>query len=158
MRKSMRTGLSFGITSGVITTLGLIVGLNSGTHSKLVVVGGILTIAIADAASDALGIHNSEESQKENSMKQVWESTIATFLTKFLFALTFLIPILLFNLSTAIAISVLWGLLVLGAYSFKISKQRNINSIKFVFNHLFIAVVVIVVTYFVGKWISLMFG
>ena len=135
MRKSMRTGLSFGITSGVITTLGLIVGLNSGTHSKLVVVGGILTIAIADAASDALGIHNSEESQKENSMKQVWESTIATFLTKFLFALTFLIPILLFNLSTAIAISVLWGLLVLGVYSFKISKQRNINSIKFVFNH-----------------------
>jgi len=60
MRHSITTGFSFGLTSGVITTLGLLVGLNSGTHSKLVVIGGILTIAIADAFSDALGIHISE--------------------------------------------------------------------------------------------------
>ena len=55
--------MSFGLTSGIITTLGLIVGLHSGTHSKLAVIGGILTIAMADAFSDALGIHVSEESE-----------------------------------------------------------------------------------------------
>lgn len=35
----------------------LMAGLHSGTHSRAIVIGGILTIAIADAMSDALGIH-----------------------------------------------------------------------------------------------------
>ncbi|UCE51174.1 MAG: hypothetical protein JSV31_18140 [Desulfobacterales bacterium] len=48
MQDSLRTGISFGLTSAVITTLGLMVGLHSGTHSKIVVLAGILTIAIAD--------------------------------------------------------------------------------------------------------------
>ena len=51
MRHSLRIGFSFGITSAIITTLGLMVGLHSGTHSKLVVIGGVLTIAIEDAFS-----------------------------------------------------------------------------------------------------------
>ena len=62
MKHSLKVGFSFGLTSGIITTLGLMVGLNYGTSSKLAVIGGILTIAIADASSDALGIHISEES------------------------------------------------------------------------------------------------
>ena len=49
MKDSLRTGISFGLTSAVITTLGLMVGLHSGTHSKIVVLAGILTIAVADA-------------------------------------------------------------------------------------------------------------
>ena len=49
MKHPFTTGLSFGTTSGVITTLGLIVGLHSGTHSALAVIGGIITIAIAPA-------------------------------------------------------------------------------------------------------------
>ena len=35
-------GLSFGLTSGVITTLGLMVGLRSGTGSRIAVIGGIV--------------------------------------------------------------------------------------------------------------------
>ena len=42
-----RTGLFFGATSGVITTIGLIVGLNSGTKSITAVLGGILVIALS---------------------------------------------------------------------------------------------------------------
>lgn len=72
LRKSMRTGASFGLTSGVITTLGLMIGLNAGTHSVPVVVGGILTIAIADALSDALGIHIAEESKNSHSAREIW--------------------------------------------------------------------------------------
>jgi len=63
MKHSVKVGFSFGITSAVITTLGLMVGLYSSTNSRLVVVGGILMIAIADAFSDSLGIHISEESE-----------------------------------------------------------------------------------------------
>ena len=41
-----RTGLFFGATSGVITTIGLIVGLNSGTNSVIAVLGGLIGTAI----------------------------------------------------------------------------------------------------------------
>ena len=42
MKDSLRTGISLGMTSAVITTLGLMVGLHSGTHSKIVVLAGIV--------------------------------------------------------------------------------------------------------------------
>ena len=86
MKHSLKVGFSFGLTSGIITTLGLMVGLNSGTRSKLVIIGGVLTIAIADAFSDALGIHISEESENRHSGKEIWEATMSTFLSKFIFA------------------------------------------------------------------------
>jgi len=44
--KGARTRLFFGATSGVITTIGLIVGLYSGTRSLAAVLGGMLVIAI----------------------------------------------------------------------------------------------------------------
>jgi len=82
MKDSLRTGISFGLTSAIITTLGLMVGLHSGTGSKMVVLGGVFTIAIADAFSDALGIHISEESENVHTVGQIWGATIATFLAK----------------------------------------------------------------------------
>jgi hypothetical protein len=108
LKNSFKTGLSFGLTSGIITSLGMIVGLHSGTHSKAVVIGGILTIAIADAFSDALGIHVSQESENRHSPREVWESTVATFAAKVAFALTFILPILWLALSSAIIVSIGW--------------------------------------------------
>ena len=105
---SLRIGLSFGMTSGIITTLGLMVGLSSGTHLKIAVIGGILTIAVADAFSDALGIHMSEESERKHTDREIWQSTISTFFFKFIFALSFMIPVLLLDLQTAIIVAVIW--------------------------------------------------
>jgi VIT1/CCC1 family predicted Fe2+/Mn2+ transporter len=155
---SLKIGFSFGVTSGIITTLGLIVGLHSGTHSKLVVIGGILIIAIADAFSDALGIHISEESENRHSPKEIWESTISTFISKFVFASTFLIPILLLELSTAIIISVIWGLLVLAILSFNIAREQQKKPWKIISEHILIALLVIITTHYVGDWISVTLG
>jgi len=157
-KHSFKIGFSFGVTSGIITTLGLIVGLHSGTHSKLVVIGGILIIAIADAFSDALGIHISEESENKHSSKEIWESTISTFISKFAFASTFLIPILLLELSTAIIISVIWGLLVLAILSFNIAREQQKKPWKIISEHIIIALLVIITTHYVGDWISTTFG
>jgi len=158
MDHSVKVGLSFGLTSGVITTLGLMVGLNAGTHSKLVIIGGILTIAIADAFSDALGIHVSEEAEGKHSSKEIWTSTISTWLAKFIFALTFVVPVLLFDLSTAIIVAIAWGLLVLSAYSYYIARQQKTAPYRVIGEHLLIAVLVILITNFVGGWISGVFA
>jgi len=157
MKEALKTGISFGLTSGVITTLGLMVGLNSGTHSKLAVLGGILTIAIADAFSDALGIHVSEESENVHTRRQIWASTVSTFVSKFLFALTFVVPVVFFELSIAILVSVFWGLGILAILSYKIAMAQGTKPWRVIGEHLLIALAVIIITHFVGDWISVAF-
>lgn len=151
-------GISFGLTSGIITTLGMIVGLNSGTHSRLAVIGGVLVIAIADAFSDALGIHISEESSNLHTEREVWESTIATFMAKFIFALTFVVPVLIFNLTTATIVSIVWGLFLLGAISYRIARSQKKSPWHVIGEHWGIMIVVIIITHYVGHGISAIFG
>jgi len=154
MRHSLKTGFSFGLTSGIITTLGLIVGLHAGTHSRLAVIGGILVIAIADAFSDALGIHMSEESENVHTNREIWESTAATFLSKFCIAITFIVPMIWLNLGTAIVVSIAWGLSLLSIFSYYLARQQKERPYKVVGEHLFIAILVVVATHYVGELIS----
>jgi VIT1/CCC1 family predicted Fe2+/Mn2+ transporter len=155
MKISIRKGFGFGLTSGIITTLGLLIGLAFGTDSKAIVLGGILLIAIADAMSDALGMHISEESgSKQTTKKEVWESTFSTSFFKFIFAMSFAIPVLLFTLSTAVIIGIVWGLLLLTLFSYNVAKNRKEKPLKAIFEHIFIAAIVIIATYFIGKWIA----
>lgn len=158
MKKAIKVGLSFGLTSGIISTLGLMVGLNAGTASKMVVIGGVLTIAIADSASDALGIHVSEESQKDRTQRDIWLSTLVTFGVKFIFALSFAVPILLTDLPQAIIISIVWGLFLIGVFSYYIASSKGENPWAAVGEHLLITILVIVATNFVGDWISKVFS
>ena len=155
MKESLRTGVTFGMTSGVITTLGLMVGLHSGTHSRLAVMGGVMTIAIADAFSDALGIHISEESENVHTAREIWAATIATFLSKFLFALTFLVPIFLFtSLTTAVLVSIAWGMSMLAWLSYAIARSQGQNPVRVIGEHLTIGIAVVAITHLVGDWIS----
>ena len=154
MKDSLRTGITFGLTSAVITTLGLMIGLHSGTHSKIVVLAGILTIAIADAFSDALGIHISKEAENTQTTKQIWVATISTFSAKFLFAMTFVVPVVLFTLSTAIILSLIWGLSILMLLSYIIAKSQSEPPWKIVGEHFMIAIIVIGITHWVGDWLG----
>ncbi len=156
MEKSIKTGISFGLTSGTITTIGLMTGLFSGTHSKSVVIGGLITIAIADSMSDALGIHISQESNKLPK-KAVFKSTFSSFFAKLFYTLTFIIPLLLFSLEQAIIISIVYGMCILSLLSYYISKENKESSFYVIFEHLIIALIVIFLTYFIGKLIPILF-
>ncbi len=155
---SLKTGLTFGLTSATITTLGLMVGLESGTGSRLIVMGGILTIAVADAFSDALGIHVSEEAEDKHTSGEIWASTIATFTSKFLFAMTFLVPVIFLELSAAVLVSIAWGLVIMTLASYQIAKSAKKEPMKVIIEHVGIMLVVIVIAHYVGDAISLFFG
>ena len=154
MKESLRTGITFGLTSGTITTLGLMVGLHSGTHSRKVVIGGILTIAVADSFSDALGIHISEEAENVHTTRQIWASTVATFLSKLMFALMFVVPVMYFNLSTAVIINLAWGVSILTILSYLMAKSQGEKPWKVILEHLLIIAVVITLTHIVGEQIA----
>lgn len=157
MNRAVFAGLSFGLTSGVITTLGLLVGLSSATHSKIAVIGGVITIAFADALSDSLGIHISEEAGNKINHKQIWNSTFAAFFSKFILGLTFIIPLIFFSLESSIIIGIIYGSIVLTLLSYFISKRNKTNSLKVIAEHLSIAIFVIIVSHFIGKFVNLIF-
>ena len=149
-----RTGLYFGATSGVITTIGLITGLNAGTRSLAAVLGGIFVIAVADAMSDALGIHLAEEADPDTTTGHVWAATISTFLNKFIFALSFAVPLLLLPLDTAVAVSLLWGMFVIVVLSYFLARAQNARPLMIIGEHLGIAVLVVVLSHLIGLWVN----
>lgn len=157
MNTQVIKGAGFGLTSGIITTLGLMVGLYSGTNSRIIVLGGILTIAIADSFSDALGIHISEEAERHHTAKQVWVATAVTFLAKLVFTMMFTIPVLLLSLKNAIFASIILGLTILAMISYWMAKEAKEKPWKVITEHITIAVLVVVLTNMIGNWIGKIF-
>lgn len=158
IRESVLSGLSFGLTSGVITTLGLLVGLAAGTQSRLAVIGGVITIALADSMSDALGVHISEESKNRYSRVALWEATLATFFAKAVVSLTFLVPILWLPLTSAVWVSVIWGLLLVCLLSIWVARQNREPALNAVAEHCLIAIAVVVATHGLGLWVGRVFA
>jgi len=155
MKQSTKRGLGFGIISGIITPLGLIIGLNSSTGSKLAIIGGIVVIALADSLSDSLGMHVSEESVPTNSDATIWKTTVSTFFFKFIFAITFIIPFLFLDINSGIVVSIIWGLSLIGIFSYRLGKERGHHSpMSVVLEHLGITVLVLIVSNYVGKIVS----
>jgi VIT1/CCC1 family predicted Fe2+/Mn2+ transporter len=156
-KSCLKTGFGFGLASGIITTLGLMIGLYSSTNSRGVVLGGILTIAIADAFSDAMGIHFSEEIEGVHTTKEIWISTVVTFFSKFFVSLSFVVAILLFPLKIGIFLNVFLSFLLVGIFSYVVAKSLNNSPWKAIIEHFLIMIVVIVVTYYAGRGIDFLF-
>jgi len=157
MRESFKSGSSFGVASGIITTLGLVMGLSTGTHSIIAVIGGILSIAIADGLSESTAMHISRKSENKD-VNYVRESTFSTLVSKFFITLTFGIPFFLMDLYTAMKVDVLWGLFLTALISYLVSPKQKWEKGRDIFEHLVIVAFVVVVTYYAGEWIHAKFS
>lgn len=158
MKDQLWKGFGFGITSGAITTLGLIVGLHSGTQSKVAVLVGITVLAVADALSDAIGIHISEEAENEHTAHELWQSAFFTFASKLCVALSFIIPLQLFDLYTAILASVVWGALLISVFSYFMAKSQKQNPAKVIAEHVIIMLAVVILAHYIGDFVHELFA
>ena len=147
-----QTRFSFGATSAIITNLSLIAGLNTLAHPKLSIIGGILLIALADNISDSAGIHIYQESECV-TQKEVWLSTLTNFFTRLFVSLVFILLVALLPMNLAVPCSIAFGLGLLSFMSYTIAKDRGINPYSAIFEHLCIAILVIALSNFFGKWV-----
>ena len=148
-----QTKFSFGASSALITNLGLIMGLDSGPNAKFSIIAGILVIAIADNISDSFGIHMYQESECiERS--EVWLSTATNFLTRVIVSAIFVLFILFLPMRLAVIVSVTYGLLLLAFMSYLIAKDEETNPYLAISEHLAIALFVILLSEFVGRWLA----
>jgi len=132
----------------------MIVGVNASTSSRLAVIAAIVAIAIADAFSDAVAMHVSEESEGAHTTKSIWKATMTTFVAKFAFALTFVIPIWFLFLDIAVPVDTVWGFLIMTVFNIILARSWRENVVRVVTEHLTIAIVVVLITYTVGLLLS----
>ena len=118
---------------------------------------GVVTIALADSLSDALGIHMAEESEGVHRPSEVWASTVVTFAAKLVMALTFVIPIALLPLDTATIVAAVWGAVALIFLSIGQARGRGVDPAPVVLEHLVAGALVVLASFVIGTWVSSVF-
>jgi VIT1/CCC1 family predicted Fe2+/Mn2+ transporter len=153
LKSVLPTRFSFGVTSAIITNLGLIVGFDSLTNPKSSIIRSMLVIAVADNISDSLGMHVYQESQKL-SRKEVMASTFSNYGTRLLASLVFILLIALLPMPIATLIALIYGLGLLVLTSYFIARDSNTPVVKAVLEHIVVAVLVILVSDWLGKFLT----
>lgn len=151
MKTSIRKGLGFGLTSGIITTLGMMIGLDQGTHSTTVVLAGIAVIAITDALSDSVAVFMADETELK-SRGSIWQESLSTFFSKFIIGMSFTLPVIFIDLANAIIFSIIYGLTLIIILSYFVAKSEKRPVVKIVVGHLVVTVAVIIISGLVGHW------
>lgn len=148
---------SFGATSAIITSLALIVGLSGTANPRSGIIAALLVIAVADNISDSLGIHVYRESQfKDHKGNRV--HTLSNFLTRFFITMLFVLLVFFLPMKYAMWSSIIIGIMLLCVLSYFIALYHNASPSREIFEHLSVALVVLVASNFLGQAIHSLFG
>jgi VIT1/CCC1 family predicted Fe2+/Mn2+ transporter len=140
---------SFGITSAIVTSLALMLGLDQTRDPKTSIVGALLLIAIADNIADSLGIHIYRESLPgAGSDPRIY--TVSNFAARLGVMMLFVVLVLVLSLTVAIVLSVALGLTLLTVLSYYIAINQRTNIVLSIVHHLGIAIIVIFLSHFLG--------
>jgi len=145
--------VAFGSSSAIVTSLGLIVGFGAAAVSRAALVSGLLIIGLADNISDSLSIHIYQESENLET-GSAFKATLTNFLARLIIAITFVGIVLLSRPSIAVAVSVAWGVLLLGALTYRVARIRQVSPWPEMMRHLVVALIVIGVSRGLGGWIA----
>lgn len=126
--------LSFGGPAAIVTSMGLIVGLNAATVGKTVILGSLLILALADNLTDSLNIHIYQESERL-SQRQALVTTVANFATRLLVSLTFVALVLYCGSPAAIYLTIVWGLFLLSGLTYLLARERNVSPMAEICKH-----------------------
>jgi VIT1/CCC1 family predicted Fe2+/Mn2+ transporter len=140
---------SFGGTAAIVTSMGLIVGLGTGTTT---VVSALLVIAVADNISDSLSVHMYQEAENLE-VRAAFRTTLTNFVARLVVALTFVIIVLVLPDRYAAIVALGWGFLLLAGLSYILARSRNVSPMPEVGKHLGVAVLVITASRVIGSWI-----
>ncbi|PIU40804.1 MAG: hypothetical protein COS99_08785 [Candidatus Omnitrophica bacterium CG07_land_8_20_14_0_80_42_15] len=116
------------------------------------IISSILVVALADNIADSFGIHIYQESECVDN-KEVWFSTLSNFFTRIFVSLTFIILVAVLPINLAVPCSICWGLALLAMMSYTIAKDRKVKPYSIIFEHIVIAIFVITLSHFIGRYI-----
>ena len=146
------TWFGFGGTAAILTSTGLILGLQAAESSRQAIVGALLIVALADNLSDSLSVHIYQEAERMQS-REAFIATVANFVTRLLIASTFIVLVLALPGEALPWAAAAWGLVLLAWLTHRIARARGAPVGREIAKHLVIAGVVLAVSRGLGSWI-----
>jgi hypothetical protein len=143
---------TFGGASAIVTSMGLVIGLQSAIAPPPTIVSELLVIALADNVSDSLSIHMYQEAERLE-MRGAQRTTLANFVTRLLVAVSFVIMVMMLPARYAGVAAVARGFLLLAGLSDVLARVRGVSPLGEIGKHIAIAVLVIISSRFIGTWI-----
>jgi len=140
---------SFGATAAIVTSIGLIVGLDAATATKATILSGLLIVAIADNLTDSLSIHIYQEAERLEP-RPAFHAVLINFAVRLGLSLSFVFLMAILPLRIAIGASILWGLLLLTGLSYVVARTRKLPIPREIAKHVAVAVVVMLASKIIG--------
>jgi hypothetical protein len=150
-RRRILRRVSFGSTSAVITSIGLVVAFGSDADATLI--ASLLVVGIADNLTDSLSVHLYQEAEGLEQ-HEAFTSTVTNFLTRLGITASFVALVAVLNGGWLIAVTVSWGLAVLGLLTTALAHERGASVGRELARHYTIAVVVIVLSRAIGDYVN----
>ena len=147
------TWISFGGTAAIVTSMGLIFGLDAATGSRQAIVSALLIVAIADNLSDSLSVHIYQEAERLEARK-AFLATGANFVTRLLVASSFVVIAIGVPRDLLPLAAAAWGLLLLALLTYRIAHARGANIRKEIGKHIVIALIVLGISRWLGSWLA----
>lgn len=145
---------SFGSTSAIVTSMGVIIGLGAATARTATIVSSLLIFAVADNISDSLSIHMYQEAEKLDE-RSAFRATLTNFVARLLITLSFVMIAMLLAYPYAGIVTLVWGFLLLTGLSYALAMERRVSPMPEIGKHLGVAVLVIAASRVIGSWIFL---
>jgi len=156
MDKNYLQGLYFGIISGIITVLGLIIGLGAGTMSKGAILAGVVAISISDTLADGFALYTSKKAEEtEDKSYGPLQAGSIVVITKFILALSFIVPLLwITDIHQSVIICLIWGCSIILFSAIYLSILRKEIIIMNAAKYLTLTLFIVCLTYYSGVKIN----
>ena len=145
--------VSFGATSAIVTSMGVIIGFGAGAISKSPIIAGLLIVGLADNLTDSLSIHIYQESERLEQ-RAAFRAAIGNFATRLIISLTFVALVFSFSSTNMLLACLAWGALLLTSLTWLVAKNRNANVATELLKHLTVAAAVVAASFSTGNLIS----
>jgi len=139
--------VSFGAISAVLTSLAVIIGLGGAAGTKLSIIAALLIIAVVDNITDSFGIHVHQEAEC-NDVKKVRKTTLYNFTARLVITAIFILFVIVLPFNIAIILSIILGFIIIILLSHFISKRQKTNPFAAVLQHLALALIIVVASFF----------
>ena len=143
--------VSFGSTSAVVTSIGLVVGFGSAQRATLI--ASLLIVGIADNLTDSLSVHLYQEAEGLEE-HEAFTSTVTNFVARLTITATFVALVALLHDGWLMATAITWGLIVLGMLTISLAHQRNAPVRRELIRHYAIALIVIALSRAIGAYVN----
>lgn len=147
------TWISYGGTAAIVTSMGLILGLDSATSSQRAIVSSLLIVALADNLTDSLSVHAYQEAERLES-HQAFMATTANFVTRLITSLSFIALVIVTPRALLVVATGVWGFLLLTLLTYRLARARGANAGKEIVRHFAAAAAVVLISRLFGTWIS----